>query len=640
MACNRRRAVHSPSVLLVSLPWTSLTEPCLGLGILRAVLAEKGIPCRVMHLNLFLLQHLRAHTYYALANVFSLNDFLFSGVLDPLVSRKQEQWLRLKTQDLLTYGLIDERQYGGLDGVIQQLLRLRHEIIPSWLAYWADELRRSTATLVGLTCMFDQTIASVALAYMLKQRAPDKLIALGGYAVRPPTGEAVLRAFSCIDVVCIAEGEPVIVPLARASAGELPLSETPGILYRRSDGSVSATASAPAVDLNRSPVPNYDDFFADRKMLSEMHQVEVEVDRLPIENSRGCWWGQTKHCVFCGIHDDDLTYRSREGARVLDVLDSLANRYGVSSFRFSDYILPHQYYRTLLPEMARRGKPYQITAEMKANVNVQRFALLAAAGFDEVQPGIESFSSSVLRKMDKGVSAIQNVYTLLLGKRHSVAIHYNILYGLPDDEEQEYEAIVRSLPRLFHLDPPSTRLPVQITRYAPLQTNPKRFDIPPATYEPSYELIFSESFLEKSGFDLNEFCYYFDRSFENSPHLHKLYREIDRLVDGWKSEQARREVCLWYEKKSDGLEVFDSRFEPPTVSYLNKAEAYVYLAVSEPISVENLWQRCIGLIEREELDEILKRLDILGLLFLDSGQIIGLALPREVYVSGHQKDEF
>lgn len=625
--------MNRPSVLLVSLPWTSLTEPSLGLGILRAVLDENKIPCRVLHLNLFLLEYLQASTYYALANIFALNDFMFSAVLEPKISRKQEQWLRLKTEELITYKLIDERQHGGLDGVIQQLLRLRQDVIPGWLARWADQIGCSDATLVGFTCMFDQTIASVALAHMLKQRAPDKLIVLGGYAVRQPTGEAILRAFPCVDVVCMGEGEPVIEPLAHASVGELTLSEVSGILYRQADGSVCATSPVALMDMNRSPVPNYDDFFVDLKSLSDVHQIEIEVDRLPIENSRGCWWGQVKHCVFCGIHDEDMAYRSREASRVLEVMDSLAGRYGFRSFRFSDYILPHQYYATLLPEMARRGKPYRVTSEMKANANTHRFVLLASAGFDEVQPGIESFSSSVLRKMDKGVTAIQNVHTLLLGKQHGVVVHYNILYGLPDDEEQEYEAIVSSLPRLSHLDPPSTRLLVQITRYAPLHTNPQRFDIAPAYHDPSYELIFSQEFLSAQGFDLDDFCYYFERSFENSPRLNHLYREIDRLVDEWKRVQTQRQVYLWYEAKAGGLEIFDSRFESPVVSQLDQMEAYVYQAASEPISVEKLWQRCTGLLERGALDEILQRLDRLGLLFRDNEQLVGLALPRKVYAT-------
>ncbi len=506
-----------PSVLLVSLPWTSLTEPSLGLGILKAVLEQQKIPCKVMHLNLFLLEHLKANTYYALANVFALNDFLFSGVLDAAISNKQKQWLWLKTRELLSFNQINEKEYGGIDGVVEKLLWLRQDVFPKWLNKWADEIAASNATLVGFTCMFDQTIASLSLANLIKQRAPDKMIALGGYAVRSPTGEAILKSFPCIDTVCDGEGEEVITKLAKASSGEIPLSCVPNILFRTDANKINFTMKATSVNLNDIPVPNYEDFFVDKERLLRDYQIDIKVDRLPLENSRGCWWGQTKHCVFCGINDEDLRYRHKNSDKVIHDMDSLKKLYGFNSFRFSDYILPHQYFKTLLPELVQKGRPYRIISEMKSNINKEQFALLTGAGFDEVQPGIESFSSNVLRKMDKGVTAVQNVYTLLLGKYHGVAVRYNILYGLPDDDPDEINAMIELIPRLFHLDPPSTRLQIQITRFAPLQTNPERFGISCASYEPSYDIIFSAAFLTKTNFDLNDYCYYFERTYENSP---------------------------------------------------------------------------------------------------------------------------
>ena len=56
------------------MPWTSLIEPSLGLGLLKAVLEREGIACRVRHENLRLLRRLRPNTYIALASNFALND--------------------------------------------------------------------------------------------------------------------------------------------------------------------------------------------------------------------------------------------------------------------------------------------------------------------------------------------------------------------------------------------------------------------------------------------------------------------------------------------------------------------------------------------------------------------------------------
>jgi len=170
-----------------------------------------------------------------------------------------------------------------------------------------------------------------------------------------------------------------------------------------------------------------------------------------------------------------------------------------------------------------------------------------------------------------------------------------------------------------------------VTRYAPLQTNPERFGILPSAHDPSYDLIFSRDFLAQSSFDLDAFCYYFERPFENSPRLNQRYREIDRLVDHWKQQQELRSVCLWYEQTASGADIFDSRCEPPTVIHLTRAEAYLVLATSDPISFQQLKKQYEGLFGREEFDAVIKGIEARGLLFREAGMVVGLALPRAIY---------
>jgi radical SAM superfamily enzyme YgiQ (UPF0313 family) len=165
--------------------------------------------------------------------------------------------------------------------------------------------------------------------------------------------------------------------------------------------------------------------------------VDVVPPTLPIENSRGCWWGAKHHCVFCGIRGEDMAFRAKSAERVLKTMAELRQRYGIDGFRFADYILPSRYFDTLLPDLVRLGRPYRLSSEMKANLSGERFTLLKEAGFHEVQLGIESFSSDVLRKMRKGVSAAQNVYDLVLGRRLGMRVLYNLLYGFPDDKPAE-----------------------------------------------------------------------------------------------------------------------------------------------------------------------------------------------------------
>lgn len=619
----------TPSVLLVSMPWTTLTEPSLGLGLLRAVLDRERIPCRVLHLNLFLLQHLQAQTYYALADAWVLNDFLFSGALDSEVTNAQQRWLRQKVRELMGQGTIDLHRFGGSEGVVAALLRLRNEVLPAWLEGWADEIAGQTTTLVGFTCMFDQTIASLALARMVRDRAPDKMLVLGGYGVRSSTAQMILRSSPWIDAVCDGEGEVTIVELARASVGEKPLSEVPGIVFRSVSGQPDATPPPPSVNLDTNPAPNFDDFFADVQRLSEEHLVDVVPHYLPIESSRGCWWGSKSHCVFCGLRDDDLVYRARDAGKVLDTMIELQRLYGIDAFRFCDNILPYQYFDSLLPELVRLGHPYRLSAEIKANITEEQFTLLAAAGFEEVQPGIESFSSDVLRKMHKGVSATQNVYTLLLGSRFDVHVYWNLLYGFPDDDVVEYERMVAVLPRLFHLAAPVTCVPVQITRYAPLQVRPEAFGIERAPAEQCYDLLFSREYVERSGFDVQDFCYYFERTFENPVRLQRLYDQIDEIVKVWRSLQVEKKAWLYQDGPCDahGMTIRDRRGPEETVHLLDATAAEVLLACARPVSLRELRSGRLHAVAPHDVDEIVDKLDALGLVFREDERIVSLVLP-------------
>ncbi len=633
--------MQRPRVLLVSPPWTSLNEPSLGLSLLSAVLDREGIPCRVLHLNLFTLSFLRADTYASLARVYALNDFVFSGVLDPTVTPPQVRLLREKCAELAALGAIDYRKHGGIPGLVEQILHLRAEVVPDWIEQQVHRMLTYKSSLIGFTCMFDQTISSLAIASRVKALAPGTLIALGGYAVRSPTGEMLLDSCPWIDAVCTGEGEPCIAELARSSTEQKPdLSRVPNLLFRDELGTIVASPRAASVDMDTVPVPNFDDFYADVRHLRDEAEVEIAIDRLPIENSRGCWWGAVHHCTFCGIHDDDLVYRSKSVASVLHSLEELSARYGCHEFRFSDYILPYQYYSTLLPELVERGSPYRLKCELKANITSEQLRLLAEAGFVEIQPGVESFCTSVLQSMDKGVSATQNVYLLLLGRRYGIAILYNLLYGLPDDDPIAFEAMVRALPRLLHLDPPSTRGRIQITRFAPLQTIPGRFGIAPASHERSYELIFSKEFLERSRFDLDRYCYIYELPFEPAPRLAKSYREIDRLCDLWVTIDRERQVDLLFTVETEGqLQVKDTRVEPARTYSLNEDDSSVILAAQQPCTRMAL-ARSLTRLTSERLAESLSRLHLLGLLFEDGGKLVSLALPREITSRRHWWDNY
>src|SRR5262249_46480802 len=137
---------------------------------------------------------------------------------------------------------------------------------------------------------------------------------------------------------------------------------------------------------------------------------------LPYESSRGCWWGARQHCTFCGLNGETMAFRQKSPDRMIDGVKRLLARYPSQNIAMIDNILPHSYFRTVLPRLAEDPPAARIYYEIKSNLTLNQVELLRRAGVERAQPGIEALSSSLLQRMKKGVLARQNLALLRYGR--------------------------------------------------------------------------------------------------------------------------------------------------------------------------------------------------------------------------------
>ena len=615
-----------PRVALVSMPWAPVTEPSLGLAILKAQLTREGISARVFHQGLGLLRHVTWDAFQQIADCWGLNDFAFTGVLDGAFDRDQIQCVMECAVAHTEIG--STRAFPNATALGEAVIELRHRIVPTYLAECAEQILAYDPTMVGFTCMFDQTLAATALASLLRQARPDLLIVLGGYALEGPPGIEILKAFPHIDAIVLGDGEPAIGALARASVGNGELAAIPGVVAQ----GAKEPQRRSLANLANSPAPDYDDWFADLERLREEDRVTVRTTLLSVESSRGCWWGQKHHCVFCGIDEETLKYRNKDADSVLAMLSSMRERYGDSlPLRFADYIFPARFHAELLPRLASIDPLYELRCEIKANQTTEKIQAFADAGFTELQPGIESFDTNVLRLMDKGVSGIQNVFLLREGFRFGIQINYNFLYGLPGERAEWYARMAKLLPRLFHLTPPYSRTETIVTRFAPLQMDPHRFGVAtkPRHYR-GYDSLFSEEFLSRTQFELDNYAYYFRRNFEYSPDAVPHYWALTTLIDRWKRQHLNRAVELTWADDSERVTIVDSRRrEAPVVREISGLTRDVFLGcLDKPIARRELaddvgasasdTEAAIGALDRDEL------------IWTEDELVFGLAVPESI----------
>jgi ribosomal peptide maturation radical SAM protein 1 len=627
-------ADSDPNVLLISMPWAPVYEPSLGLAILKGQLTKAGIRARVRHAAPFLLEYFKFDSYEAIGARHGFNDAMFASVFEPEMAADQISALDWFAHHTYNVAALKYRENVDSSTLVDYVRKARNEAVPQFLNDCVALVQEIQPTMVGFTCMFDQCVASLALAKLIKDRLPQSLIVLGGYALEDPVGLQLARCFPFVDAVLEGEGEDRIVDLARASVDRTLLPGIHGIHYRDAGGAFrSNPRNGKTVELNDSPDPDYDDFFADLTELRAGHSIEVRTTAIPVESSRGCWWGQVHHCTFCGIDDETMKYRSKSPENVEAMLARMVARYGDCHFRFSDYIMPRSYYKTLLPRLAAEGGKYKLHWEIKANVKADEIALMQQAGIEAVQPGIESFSTPVLRAMDKGVTGIQNVLTIKLLTEHDVLVNYNILYGFPTDRPEWYEELLRNIPLLYHLPPPYSYVPVQMTRYAPLQNDPSRFGIAsPLVADRQYEIIFSSEFRKRIGFNLDDYAYVFAAPFKFAPRSAELYDMLVYQCTHWVEMHAKREVWLSYEFDEEGVTYRDSRFrESGEVLNFGPLHARIQRSISDRIvALEELSAEWPD-VPPENVIQAVAELDRARLVFREGNRLLGLAMPASCY---------
>ena len=500
--------------------------------------------------------------------------------------------------------------------------------------------------MIGFSCLFDQTIASIALAKIVKEYNPNIFIVLGGYAVDGIIGEQLIKSFSFIDCIAFGAGECLIEDLAKASIDNTLLDKIPNICYRKknNDTVYYLTNSNNNFNINESPIPNYDDFVSDIDELSLNHQVDIAWHSIPIQTSCGCWWGERHQCVFCGINDRSIKYNYKKSEIVLSHITELYKKYNKYIFFISDYILPYSFYKTLLPKLAKvnnqNGHLFTFTCEIKANVKEIHFYKLKKAGFKEVQPGIESFSSNILKKMNKGVTTIQNIYCLMLGIKYSIVIRYNILFAFPDDEVSDYEEMLKVIPLLYHLHPPTNLTHLGITRDSPLQRHGKKFGLKqPYKYHSRYDLLFSKSFLERYNFDLNNYCFYFEYPFEKSKEIQTQYGYLHYQFNYWIENHIKRKVQLYYKNSRKGIVFFDGRYNKSSKQMIfDQIISKVYKVCECVIISQNeLISKLEHLYTKQEIKNAVNILLENRLVYKENNLLLGLAFHQKIYI--HQKQE-
>jgi ribosomal peptide maturation radical SAM protein 1 len=610
-----RSAPAAPDAVLVNMPFAGFRQPSLALGLLAAVLRARGVRVTVIEATLAYAAMITPDLYDAVTGWPAqdlLGERLFAGLRSRPPASTDDEYEREvlagadPAHDVPHFG--KPPLASGLLGGLREARRCASALLVECLA----EIVEARPALVGFTVMFGQLSASLALAERVKQALPAALIVFGGAGCRGEMGEELRRSFPAVDVVVDGEGEAVLPGLVLRS------DEASG----REAGVAPATPSPPPVDLDALPYPDFSDYFA---RLDASPLRGTFTPRLPLETSRGCWWGQKQRCTFCGQASAALAYRQKSPERALAELEYLTRAHPGRPLFFTDEIAPRDAFETFVPQLAQRAPGLEVVYfEVRPDLSRERLCALAAAGVRRVEVGIESLSTSVLQLMRKGTSALQGLQFLKWAREEGVHVVWNLLWGIPGEDPADYARMAGLIPLLTHLQPPNTVGEVRLDRFSPMCEDPAAFGLRDVHAVPAYRHVY-----DLPDEALDRLAYFFTFAVNRPQPLEAYTEALAAEIASWK--EAFPAGGLRYADDGERLTIDDERtaFVSEEYTVLSGAHRAVYLAADGVATTDALREAVANAEHRtvadDELEEIVAPLIDQGLMLRDGARYLSLA---------------
>ena len=609
-------------VALVNMPIAATQSPSLGLSILKSELSHINIESDLFYLNMLYAERVGLKVLEDIELIPTaqlVGDWIFAEALWGSDEQRDQQYIdQILRDQSLEHQFHENRK--RTEQQINDILRCR-EAVNEFIDDCLTSIDWSQYKIVGFTSLFQQHIAALALAKKIKQKYPEILIVFGGANCNDDMGQALIDNFSFVDVVCTGMGETVFPRfVSDVLFGRAP-SHSKDLLIRSSLNSLPNPKSTNK-DMEDLLFPDFDDFFIQR------YQANLPEEKLSmmVETSRGCWWGQKQHCTFCGLNADSMNFKHKSSKKAMAEFEHLVERYGhiTKTIAVVDNIIPMEYLKGFLVELRDSDLDLDIFYETKANLKKDHIKLYKEAGLTSIQPGVESFSNRLLKRMRKGITGLQNIQFLKWCREYGLRPIWNYMVGFPGEHYSDHLHQLSLMQTISHYYPPDISW-VRIDRYSPFHSTPEEFAITNVRPFGSFKYLYPKLDSQQR----ERLAYYFLADFDAKENMKDYAPEVTEAIDQWNTDFSQS--ALFHLEIEEQLVIVDHRpIALKHIHRLSEQQRIVYTACDQ-IRGENFLFDLLGLVgtqdeKQAQLQLILKDLMKHKVMLKDGNKYLSLSV--------------
>ncbi|MFO7554857.1 MAG: RiPP maturation radical SAM C-methyltransferase [Desulfobacterales bacterium] len=609
-------------VALISAPWPLYSRPSIQIGTLKAYLKKTFPDLKVdaYHFYLQVAEAIGYENYQAISERTWLSETVYAALLYPknlghiqkifFKEAKGKPWLREIVFESLT----------------RQVQEISEKFLRSvdWKGYG----------LVGFSICLCQLTASLYLIRKLKEHFPALFIVVGGSMFTGDAVRDIFKVFPEIDIVVNGEGE---IPLSRLVSfltdpdGREKILSFNGIVTPKTAEKKKPISFHQMKDLSDLSPPDYSDYF---KLMRSFGPEKYFFPTLPMEISRGCWWqrtflnGKSRGCSFCNLHLQWDGYRTKHPMQVVSEIEQLTTKHKTLSVAFMDNLLPLKSSREVFKQIKELKMDFRLFGEIRATTPKRDLMLMKSAGMREVQIGIEALSTRLLKKLNKGTTAIQNIEIMkhceMLGIQNSA----NLIVHFPGSDEDDVAETLQNLEFTYFFRP-LRMVHFWLGLGSPVWQNPKAFGINAVFNHGNYAGIFPREVVESIRFAIQ--AYRGDLEYQK-----KLWRPVKTKLNTWKNVYAKlhqgpkHEHILSFRDGRSFMVIRQRRFErEPLTHRLEGTSRAIYLFCQKHRGIKRIIG-CFSAIPADRIETFLKMMVDKKLMFRENDRYLSLAVPERV----------
>ncbi|HID70907.1 MAG TPA: RiPP maturation radical SAM protein 1 [Desulfobacterales bacterium] len=590
---------------LVSMPWSIFNRPSIQLAALKAFLdRDDTLVTTLFHPYLTAAAAIGTENYHYLAKNSWAGEALYSPMLFPEQSKSAEKFF---VESCRKEKNLRQLNFADCGQLLEQALE-----------QWIASVDFSSFDLIGFSICFNQLISSLTAASRIKKLYPELPIVFGGSGCVGEIGKSLLHNFPHIDYVISGEGEEALQQLCHAlkspaDAGALPSR----ILTKKAQGLVKSNCAG-IEDINSLPVPDFAPYFR------EMHKIFPQqpfVPVLPVEFSRGCWWNK---CTFCNLNLQWCGYRWKTAQNMLEEVKQQSSQYQCLDFCFTDNALPPKEADIFFTSLAKEKTNFDFFAEVRVITDPDKPRLYRLGGLSTVQVGIESLSTSLLKKMKKGATAIENIAAMRQSAEAGIALDGNLIIEFPGSTEKEVQETLNNLDFVLPFFPLASAS-FFLGHGSPVAADPGRYGILAVTHHNGNKKLFPEKLLKNLTMLIKD--YRGDRVLQR-----KNWKEVSEKINAWQDFHKTRnplKPALLYRDGSSFLLIRQEQINgPPLQHRLQGMSRKIYLFCREIRKFDAIIQE-FPKIKPVTLRTFLEDLCSKKLMFNENGLFLALAINQE-----------